>query len=86
MLRSLFWLATILTACFGLPAAAVPILGHGTWETTLSGPDINRNAVSPNSSAAVFLDGARLSGPVTLAIPGVRTHPASVGFDFAILA
>ena len=37
------------------PAAALPVSGQGTWETTLLGRDVNGNAVSGNNASAVFL-------------------------------
>ena len=38
-----------------LPAQAAPVSGQGTWETTLLGRDINRNAVAATDTSAVYL-------------------------------
>jgi MYXO-CTERM domain-containing protein len=36
-------------------ATAAPVIGQGTWQTTLLGRDISGNAVAANSANAVFL-------------------------------
>jgi hypothetical protein len=41
-------------AC-ALPAQAAGVSGQGTWETTLKGRDINRNAVAADAASAVYL-------------------------------
>lgn len=41
-------------AC-ALPAHAAGVSGQGTWETTLLGRDINRNAVAATDASAVYL-------------------------------
>lgn len=45
-------LAALVTA---VAAQAAPVSNQGTWETTLLGRDINRNAVAANSASAVYL-------------------------------
>lgn len=48
--------ATIsLSLACALPAQAQSIPGQGTWEFTLLGRDINRNAVSASDASAVYL-------------------------------
>jgi hypothetical protein len=37
------------------PTYAAPVSGQGTWETTLLGRDINRNAVAATDDSAVYL-------------------------------
>lgn len=44
--------ATMITTT---PVQAGPVSGQGTWETTLLGRDINRNAVDASSISAVYL-------------------------------
>jgi hypothetical protein len=38
-----------------VPVQAAPVLGQGTWETTLLGRDINRQAVDGTDASAVYL-------------------------------
>jgi len=45
---------TLALAC-ALPAHAQSVPGQGTWETTLLGRDINRNAVAATDASAVYL-------------------------------
>lgn len=45
---------TLALACV-LPAQAQSVSGQGTWETTLLGRDINRNAVAATDASAVYL-------------------------------
>jgi len=45
-------LAALVTA---VAAQAGPVTGQGTWEATLLGRDINRNAVAANDATAVYL-------------------------------
>ncbi len=45
---------TLALACV-LPAQAQSVSGQGTWETTLLGRDINRNAVAATDVSAVYL-------------------------------
>ena len=40
---------------FVLPAHAASVSGQGTWETTLLGRDINRNAVTATDASVVYL-------------------------------
>jgi hypothetical protein len=48
-------LAGLLAACSISASASVIALGQGTWETTLSGRDIDGHAVAADSADAVFL-------------------------------
>lgn len=50
-------LATLVTA---VTAQAVPVSGQGTWETTLLGRDINRQAVDGTDASAVYLYDTKL--------------------------
>jgi len=56
-------LATILAVSFAcvLPAHAQSVSGQGSWETTLLGRDINRNAVAATDVSAVYLYDTALS-------------------------
>lgn len=47
--------ALSLTLACALPAHAAAVSGQGTWETTLLGRDINRNAVAADAASAVYL-------------------------------
>ncbi|MBC7941318.1 MAG: DUF1566 domain-containing protein [Chitinophagaceae bacterium] len=51
--RQLATFATVLVLT--TQAHAGPVSGQGTWESTLSGRDINRNAVAATSASAVYL-------------------------------
>lgn len=54
LLTSLLAAATT-TLIVATPVQAGPVSGQGTWETTLLGRDINRNAVDASSISAVYL-------------------------------
>ena len=55
MNKTIFRAALLAFAAVAGSAQALPVVGQGTWETTLLGRDINGNAVAGNDMNSVFL-------------------------------
>ena len=68
-------LATAAVLALALPAQAGPVSGQGTWETTLLGRDINRNAVDATDASAVYLF------DMTLGVTWLRDANANANFN-----
>jgi len=66
---------TLALACV-LPAQAQSVSGQGTWETTLLGRDINRNAVAATDVSAVYLY------DTTLNVTWLRNANAGAGTSY----
>lgn len=67
----------VLSLACVLPAQAQSVSGQGTWETTLQGRDINRNAVAATDVSAVYLY------DTTLGVTWLRNANVNGGMNWA---